>query len=162
MKTTSLYAIAVCLVTISCGGATSDKSQAQTQSLDEVALEPPAAPPSNSLPKEKAVAPPGMILRNDLKQVLAAGPAALLQEVTTEPVKKDGRFIGFRITQFTRGKPAAIDLCVGDVILKVNGQKIERPENYFLVFQELQVASELRFEVLRKGEEYTLLYPIVD
>jgi type II secretory pathway component PulC len=106
--------------------------------------------------------PPGAILRADLQAVLAAGPAALLQKVVTEPVRKNGKFVGFRLAEFTQGAPAAIDLRPGDIILLVNGRKIERPENYFQVFEELQVASELRFRLLRDNEVKTLLYPIID
>ena len=93
--------------------------------------------------------------------LLVEGPAGLLGRALTEPVFKRGKFEGFRITAFPRGEPKAIDLRVGDVILKVNGRSVERPENYYDIFQELKVATELRFELQRDGVEHTLVYPIV-
>jgi type II secretory pathway component PulC len=104
----------------------------------------------------------GQISRSDMNRVLAAGPAALLAQVVTDPVRENGRFVGFRIAQFKNGEPTSIDLKTGDVILLVNGRKIERPENYFQIFEELRVASELRFKILRGGEELELSYSIVD
>ncbi len=159
MKTTTLLAIALFSFGVSCGAAKSEGSQPM---IDATAKTPQTLPQKAIHKETKAVAPEGMILRSDLKQVLEAGPGALLRRVMTEPAKTEGRFIGFRITEFTNGKPSTIDLCIGDVILMVNGRKIERPEHYFEVFQELKVASELRFVVLRQGVEQTLSYPIVD
>jgi len=105
---------------------------------------------------------PEFITRRDLDVVLAAGPAAILAAVVTEPVRQHGRFVGFRITRFRGDSPKTIDLRAGDVILKANGRTIERPENYFAVFEELKIATQLRIDVLRNGEMKTLIYPIHD
>ena len=130
----------------------------ETEHTSSPAPTEPEAPIADAPPE----LPPDAIRREDLQTVLAAGPAALLQRVVTEPVRENGKFVGFRIAGFTGEPPGVIDLQPGDIILSVNGRKIERPENYFQVFEELQVASELRFELLRSGEVETLLYPIVD
>ena len=50
----------------------------------------------------------------------------------------------------------------GDVLVAVNGKKIISPDDYFRVFQELSVASEIRFDLLREGRPETISYPIVD
>jgi type II secretory pathway component PulC len=110
----------------------------------------------------KTASSTGEILRSDLNKVLAAGPAALLAEILTDPVRENGRFVGFRIAKFVHGEPESIDLKTGDVILLVNGRQIERPENYFEIFEELKVAREIRFKVMRDGKELELIYPIVD
>lgn len=104
----------------------------------------------------------GKILRKDLMVVINQGPAFLLQKVQTKPFRQNGKFVGFQIAAFTQESPTTIDLKPGDVILKVNGRKVERPEHYFEIFQELKVAGELRFDILREGTKETLLYPIVD
>ncbi len=152
------------LVLVGCGAAQkAEPSESQTLiDESEYTSENSAEVVAESAEKTSPALPPGAILRAELQVVLAAGPAALLQRVVTEPVRKKGKFVGFRITEFTRGAPATIDLRSGDVILSVNGRRIERPENYFQVFEELQVASELRFELLRDNEIKTLYYPIVD
>jgi len=101
-------------------------------------------------------------LRSDLNAILAAGPAALLAHVLTEPVKNSGAFVGFKITRFTHGNPPIIDLRTGDVILLVNGKKVERPEDYFIIFEELKVAREINFLLLRENKEISLSYPVIE
>ncbi len=116
----------------------------------------------NEASSEDTRASHGKILRSDLMVVINQGPAVLLSKVETKPFKQQGKFLGFQIAAFTQGMPTVIDLKPGDVILKVNGRKVERPEHYFEIFQELKVAGELRFDILRDGAAQTLLYPIVD
>ncbi|MCP4679479.1 MAG: hypothetical protein GY854_29110 [Deltaproteobacteria bacterium] len=144
-----------------CGSAKTDPSGPE----DSAASDPSTNPEENRAITEAdpppASLPPGAILRSDLDEVLVEGPAGILGRALTEPVFKDGRFQGFRITAFPRGDPTAIDLRVGDVILKVNGRSVERPENYYDIFQELKVATELRFELQRDGAAQTLVYPVV-
>ena len=82
--------------------------------------------------------------------------------VETEPVREGKKFVGFKITTFVHGDPKAIDLKAGDVLVGVNGKNIVSPDDYFRVFQELTVASELRFDILRSGTPKTVSYPIVD
>jgi type II secretory pathway component PulC len=100
------------------------------------------------------------IRRAELDEVLDAGPAALLARVRTEPFFRNGRFVGFRIIGFPGGAPEHLDLRRGDVVVRVNGRSIERPEHYFDVFETLRRASKLRFELLRNGRQLELIYPI--
>lgn len=153
----------LCIV-LGCGAAQKEESRGSGTLIDESEhVQTPAATAAmESTEASPSPVPPGSIHRADLQAVLAAGPAALLQRVTMEPVRENGRFVGFRIAGFVGRPPSAIDLRPGDIVLTVNGRRIERPENYFQVFEELQVASELRFELLRSAEVKTLLYPIVD
>lgn len=104
----------------------------------------------------------GTISRSALQALLAEGPAALLAAVRTAPARVGGRFVGFRIEAFTRGPPEVVDLRVGDIILGVNGRAIERPEDYYEVFQQLASAAKIEFELLRDGNRRILVYPIVD
>lgn len=102
------------------------------------------------------------IARGDLDAVLSRGPAGVLAMIQTEPVRDNGKFVGFRIAAFVPEAPSTIDLKIGDVLVAVNGQKIVVPDDYFRVFQELKVASELRFDVLRDGAPLQLVYLVVD
>lgn len=146
-----------------CGGVQKEHQGAPHKLSGAPAVEATTTPTTNPevAGQEKSPAP-GFITRRDLDTVLAAGPGAILAAVITEPVLKNGRFIGFKIARFSGDAPRAIDLRAGDVILKANGRKIERPENYFAVLEDLRIASELRFDVLRNGEPTTLIYPILD
>ena len=108
-----------------------------------------------------AATPPGTIARGQLDELLAGGPAPILALVETEPYRERGRFVGFRIVAFPQGDPTGIDLRAGDVILAVNGHRIERPEHYFEVFEALKTAEQLSFDLKRDGAKQQLVYPIV-
>jgi len=86
----------------------------------------------------------------------------VLALVQTEPARANGRFVGFRIRAFAAEAPAAVDLRVGDVVVAVNGKSIISPDDFFRVFQELEVASEVRFDILRAGKKECIVYPILD
>lgn len=151
----SIIVLAPILALWGCGGA--------TVKIDETSpATSPAAPVAEATQPNPEPDLPGRILRADLDAVLAGGPAALLSEVVAEPAMDNGVFVGFRITEFMSGAPPVVDLRPGDVILTVNGKTVERPENYFEVFQDLKTATALRFEVLRKAEKMVLEYPIVE
>jgi type II secretory pathway component PulC len=84
-------------------------------------------------------------------------------EFDDQPVKKDGRFHGFRIAALH--DPAfwsGIDLHPGDVLTKVNGMPIEHPEEALEAFHSLEAASELRITYERDGAARELAYPIVE
>ncbi|MDD5309419.1 MAG: hypothetical protein PHU25_19050 [Deltaproteobacteria bacterium] len=121
--------------------------------------EPAAEPRVDAGPAPEA-REPGVIPRNELRALLDQGPAALLARAVTEPVRKDGRFVGFRITAFPKGLPQVIDLRVGDVLVTANGRNVGHYDVYLQVFGELPVASELKLEIIRDGQNATLVYPI--
>lgn len=154
----------VCSLTIACGGAPTKTPMAGTEQSISPSMNGTEKGGQEALSGDLGVktAPPGTITRQDLDAVLRAGPAAILSMVITEPVLKNGRFVGFKIARFTGKRPTAIDLRSGDVILKANGKTVERPEHYFAVLEDLKIATELRIEVLRDGEKTTLIYPILN
>lgn len=136
-----------------CGGASGSMAVEETKDILAAAEAPAEA---------EEPAAPGTIRREDLDAFLAQGPAALLARVETAPVHRAGRFAGFRIVGFPRGAPRTIDLRPGDVVVRVNGRDIERPEQYFEAFGALSGTAELRFEILRDGEPAELVYPVTD
>jgi general secretion pathway protein C len=128
-----------------------------------------AAPePVHTTPVATAPPPPvevtePVIQRAALDEVLDAGLGAFLGRVTTEPSLDGNRFVGFRLVAL---RDAAlfenVDLQPGDVILSVNGQSIERPDDAFTAWTGLRVASEITLAVLRDGARRDLRFPIVD
>ncbi len=149
------------LLSVGCGSAQTEVAEPASAATPEDS-QPKQAETVDPVSEEVVEAAPGTIRRIDLDGVLADGPGAILGRVLTEPVLERGKFVGFRITAFPRGAPAGIDLRTGDVVCRVNGRSVERPENYYEIFQELKVAGELRVELLRDGTAETLLYPIVE
>jgi type II secretory pathway component PulC len=148
-----LIPIAICALTGACGGAAEQTAVAETDIASEYA----------SMEVETIQDPvePGTISRRDLDELLAHGPAPILAMVLTEPHRRAGRFVGFRIVAFPAGDPTAVDLRTGDVILAINGRRIERPEHYFEVFEALKTADEIELRLEREGRDQTLTYPIV-
>lgn len=128
---------------------------------------PAASRPTTVAVQEPAPPPPereGEIVRAELVSVLDAGLGRFLGGVRVEAALTDGRFDGYRVVSIYPEDPRFADLPLvpGDVIVRVNGEPIERPEQAFLVWNGLRVASELMIEYVRGGERRELRYVIVD
>jgi type II secretion system protein C len=125
-----------------------------------------AAPVTPAPPPSAEPAPAGAVRRSDVRASLKEGLGAFLQKVELDvdrPVFKDGKFFGFRIlalkdASFFRG----VDLRPGDVVSKVNGFPVEKPEQAIQAFQSLEVASEIRVEYERGGAPRELRVEIIE
>lgn len=110
-----------------------------------------------------APAPSSRIARSTLRRVLKSGLGAFLENVVVDgPVFLNGKFHGFRIGALKGKDWQGVDLKAGDVVTRVNGFTVERPETAFEAFQSLEVASELSVDFERDGEPRSLRYVIVD
>ena len=105
------------------------------------------------------------LARSVVHDVVSQGLGSFLQhvEVADQPVLAGGKFHGFRIaalrdTPFWEG----VDLKPGDVVTRVNGFPIERPEQAQTAFESLDVSSELRVDYERDGQPRELVYAIVE
>ena len=89
-----------------------------------------------------------------------------LGRVATEPAREDGAFVGFRVVSIedalTVPDTEGLGVRPGDVVVRVNGQAIERPEQALAVWEGLRVASTLAIEYLRAGERREARFAIVD
>ena len=130
---------------------------------------PPASPgPSAPVDSRPPSRPDGVprIARSAVHDVIAKGLGAFLQhvELDGQPVRDGRAFRGFRIVAL-RGNDgfwAGVDLRPGDVVTRVNGFPIERPEQAQTAFESLDVASELRVAYDREGEPREIVYRITD
>ncbi len=138
-----------------CGAASNDLATVEETSLSSD----PAR--GETVPDKICVGEP-KIMRSDLDDLLAHGPAYVLAMVQSDSHKVDGGFVGFRIVSFRVDLDPCIDLREDDVVTLVNGKSIERPEHYFEVFEALKTAHEVRFDILRDGAPLALTYPVVD
>lgn len=142
---------ATLLVLTACGGAAPPPSRAHAQPPPAKSAEPPPpAPPVTSLQ------------RAEVKEMIAKGLGAFLQNVAVEdwPVMHQGKFFGFKIRAIN---PAwRVDLAPGDVVTRVNGIVPERPEEADAALRSLAKASSLKVEFERDGKAKTLELPIVD
>lgn len=154
MRLWSILAPALLSAAVGCGGAA-----------------PPAAAPAQAKPAATTASAPApveagpttSITRSKVRGALKAGLGAFLQNVVIDgPVFLAGKFHGFRIGKIASKDFAGVDLKAGDVVTRVNGFTVERPETAFEAFQSLEVASELRVDYERDGEPRSLRFAIVD
>lgn len=135
------------------------------------AAKPPAPMPAPEVVSASPVpqAPQGstdrILTRAAVHTAISQGLGAFLQHVEfdEQPVRVGGKFHGFRIAalheaSFWKG----VDLKPGDVVTRLNGMPIERPEQAQAAFEALDQASELRVSYEREGAQRQLVIPIVE
>ena len=103
----------------------------------------------------------GAIDRAGLRAILDQGLGRVLARLQLSPVLVKGKFQGFRVNQIDPAW-AASGVAVNDVVLRLNGSPIERPEQAMAAFESLRVASELALELSRDGQTIALRYRIED
>jgi type II secretory pathway component PulC len=123
---------------------------------------PPAEVVEAEAPPPKPAIPAGTIARSELLAVLDKSPGAFLQHVDVSPRFSGGRFAGWRIASLFPGDDrfAHCDVQAGDVVLRVNGRAVEKPEQLMEVWQLLRSAPALELDLDRNGEPRTLRWPI--
>jgi type II secretory pathway component PulC len=107
---------------------------------------------------------PFTLTRGEVNRTLDAAPGAFLRRIATEVRLKQGRFAGWRIVSFSPRDPVFADgpLHPGDVIVKVNGHTLERPDDLIELWQAMRSAPSLMVELERDGVANTLRWTIVD
>lgn len=99
-------------------------------------------------------AKPGVVRRSSLIRLLDAGLPRWLQGVEGDRALSNHRFQGWLVKSIHPDDPCYkdLDLRAGDVVQKVNGKSIERPEHAFDVAESLRTAPTLTVEYLRDGK----------
>lgn len=112
--------------------------------------------------KPKRAVPAGHLRREDVVEIVSAGPPAFLAKLDVRPARdpSTGRFAGWEIVQIGDPELASGAVKPGDVITRVNGKKIEDPFQFFEVFRSLVLAPELRISLLRGKDAQELRFPI--
>jgi hypothetical protein len=118
------------------------------------------APPSttSSAAAQAPAAAPGHLSRAEVERVLRQGPPWLLRRVVPEEVIVGGKFVGWRLLSVPGDW--TIDLKNGDVVTKVNGLSIERPDDLWAAWMQMQSAVELRIAYERDGKPREIVMPI--
>lgn len=99
-------------------------------------------------------AKPGVLRRASLIRLLDAGLPRWLQGVEGDRALANHRFQGWLVKSIYPDDPCykELDLRAGDVVQKVNGRSIERPEHAFDVAESLRTAPRLTVDYLRDGK----------
>jgi S1-C subfamily serine protease len=97
---------------------------------------------------------PGVLGRASLVRVIDAGLPRWLQGVAGDRMLANHRFAGWLVKSLYPGDPCYqdVDLRQGDVVQKVNGKSIEKPEQAFDVAESLRTAPAIVVEYLRDGK----------
>jgi len=104
------------------------------------------------------------VQRDALLRLAERGPGWLLQRVTLEPVRRDDEFYGYRIAdanEAVQGQMAP-QLEVGDVVRRVNGVELERPDDYVEAWSRLPRTDAVEIDFMRDGEAQTARWVVVE
>ncbi len=88
-----------------------------------------------------------------------------LSRVSVTPVLNGSRFVGFRLESaedLALWNAGGADLRVGDVIQRVNGQSVERPELALRAFQTMLIASAIEVQGLRSGAAFRTVVAVAE
>ncbi|MEI8259353.1 MAG: hypothetical protein WCJ30_27110 [Deltaproteobacteria bacterium] len=109
--------------------------------------------------------PSGPLTREEAERLVARGLGPFLARIEVSPVLAAGRFVGFRLdraTDLADWQAAGADIRLGDVIVRVNGVRIERPEQGLWAFEQLRIVRAIDVELVRQGSPLRLHSPIVE
>ena len=119
----------------------------------------------NAPPKQEPLVAPekiqrtrsGTISRAQLQQVLAEGVGAFLTGIEVEAYFEDRAFWGWQIRRYDN---AWVDLIPGDVIVSINGKRIETPAQVQAVWQSLEKANEIIVSAYRDPNPFELHFTV--
>jgi hypothetical protein len=100
------------------------------------------------------------LLRRDLEAVVTRnGPPWLLGRVVPEEVFREGKFVGWKLVTVPNDW-APLDLRAGDIVTRVNGTSLERPEDAWTAWTSVLLAKEISVDLERDGKARTLVLHI--
>jgi type II secretory pathway component PulC len=135
------------------------RAHGKTSKIDDPPRRSERLPVDEPLPLELNA---GVISRAVLQSELASGIGRFLQQVRAEPNVTRGRFVGWRVVSLfpNRSDIRVQVLRPGDTVMRVNGQSIERPEQFMALWEGMAKASELVLDIQRDGRTSRLRYTI--
>jgi S1-C subfamily serine protease len=107
---------------------------------------------------------PGVLRRTALVRLIDAGLPRWMQGIEGDRMLANHRFQGWLVQSLYPNDPCYqdLDLHRGDVVQKVNGKSIEKPEQAFDVVESLRTAPAIVVEFLREGKPQRLTIAIVE
>ena len=115
---------------------------------------------------ERAPRPEGAIYRSELVRATQGGSASyLLSQLGPEPYRPQGRFEGWVVTRVWPGDPElcapGCDLKPGDILLSVNGSKLETPEQLSNMVARIDELESIDLVGIRGGEFFERSHPVL-
>ncbi len=108
---------------------------------------------AHSAPKSRVIEK--TMAKSELEAVVARGAQRFIATLRVEPHMVGGRFIGYQIAGFTADSPLlrGDSIRAGDVIISVNEESLERPEQFMKAWKVASSAKVLQVTLLRSGEK---------
>lgn len=106
-----------------------------------------------------------VIERQSLARALELGPAWFIRQLSVRPVVTgDDRFYGFQLMSLFPNRQSEAPLAIqpGDIVQRVNGQSIERPDQFMAVWASLATASHLSIQLVRDRQPLLVTLVIRD
>jgi type II secretory pathway component PulC len=137
---------------LGCGGASSRPSFPTPDDAEAGPRRGPAHPAAD-----------GRLRRADLARALAAGPGAFLGSVSVRAAREGGHFVGWEVLALDPSYAAA-GVRVGDVVRRVNGLPLERPDDLTALFRALGApdVEALELDVRRGGADEVVRVPVLE
>ena len=125
---------------------------------------PVTAPRASAAPVCSDFVRPGVLRRAAIVRVVDRGLGQWLSQVRVAPARSGRKFTGWEIRELYPDNPCyrAVDLQAGDVVTRVNGASLEKPDQANQVFQGLRTAPGLDIELMRQGVPRRVSLAIVD
>ncbi len=103
-----------------------------------------------------------VIPRASLERALARGPSWFVQQVAVKPIVAGGAFYGYMLLALFPDAPDYEDrvLKPGDIVQRVNGSPIERPDQFMKVWESLRDASHLSVHIVRDRQPLLVTWAI--
>ena len=119
--------------------------------------------PAEAAKKTEALLLEGELERAVVERVLAAGPQKFIASLRLAPHMKGKRFVGFRIDGFAPDSPLVNGGAVqpGDVVLRVNREPVERPDQFMRAWEVVGGADVLEVELLRGTQRYLYRWKLI-
>lgn len=104
------------------------------------------------------------VARAQLHTTLDRGPAMFLRGIEIKPHFQDDRFRGWEIVQFMPGETRfdPFDLQPGDVIGRINGQWVARPQQLAALWTTLRSTKAIIIQVHRGTDAFELRFEVSD
>lgn len=113
--------------------------------------------------KPEAIVFEGELARAEVIAIVAQGPQRFIASVQVAAQLDGRRFVGFRIEGFAPDSPLVNSRAVqpGDVILSVNREPLERPEQFMKAWERVDDGDTLEVELLRAGQRLRYRWTLV-
>ena len=150
---------------VACAGSSSARHDAPVFATTDLAS---SAPGGDDEPSSAPVAtrPPGPMTRAEIEALVARGLGVFLARVDVSPVLDSAHhFVGFRLERaddLAEWNAGGADVQLGDVIVRVNGIRIEHPEQALWAFERLRIAHAIDVDLIRNGTALTVHSPIIE